>query len=301
MIFTASPTGSYLWSTGATMKSITVLIAGEYRVTVTATNTCSAVSAPTTVTVNPLPDMPTIFPPGPVILCQGDSATLTASFENSWSWNTGATTQSVNISAPGNYSVVVTNANSCSATSASTSVSLLPVVQSSVSLTIEYSGNDATVTAIPTQGGANPTFQWWLNDVLQTATGPVLQVSNGLPTWVVSCQMTSNDDCALPAQKIDTTLTDIVGASEPILPEKFRISPNPSSGFFTVEFFLPEAKMVVQRVLNVLGQVVWTASPRLEAGEFYRAIDLGPAVTPGIYLLETRLDGRAFLRKIEVR
>ena len=81
----------------------------------------------------------------------------------------------------------------------------------------------------------------------------------------------------------------------------FEIYPNPSTGSFIVELFLPEAKIVEQRVLNVLGQVVWVAVPEMGAGKLRRQIDLGTAAMSGIYFLETRLDGRAFLRKIEVR
>lgn len=46
---------TYLWSTTATTSSINATAAGNYTVTVTDTNGCSATSAPATVTINPLP------------------------------------------------------------------------------------------------------------------------------------------------------------------------------------------------------------------------------------------------------
>ena len=74
---TANAGNSYLWSTGATTQFINVTTAGNYSVTVT-TNGCSATSAATSVTVNPLPQ-PTILASGSTQLCSGQSVTLTAS------------------------------------------------------------------------------------------------------------------------------------------------------------------------------------------------------------------------------
>jgi len=301
---TASPTGSYSWSTGATTKSITVSTTGAYTVKVTTANGCSAVSAPTSVTVNPLPQTPVIFPPGPILFCQGEEVMLTSSFANAYSWSNGATTQSITVSSSGTYSVIVANANACTAASSLTTVSVQPTAQPAIVLSLVCSGNDATVTATPTNGGSSPTFQWWVNDAPKLDMASVLLITDALHTTIVKCQMTSNADCApsppLSAQ-MEITLDCIVGANEATLPESFKLFPNPSNGLFAVEFFLPEAKMVAHRVKNVLGQVIWTAAPMLGAGEYRGEIDLGKGVMPGIYLLETRLDGKAFFWKIKVQ
>src|SRR5262249_5658986 len=92
-------------------------------VTITGANGCSATSAATAVTVNPLPT-PTLTASGPTTFCQGRSVTLTASSGSSYSWSTGATTQPITVTASGHYSVTVTDANGCSATSAPTGVTV---------------------------------------------------------------------------------------------------------------------------------------------------------------------------------
>jgi hypothetical protein len=52
----SSSTGAgYLWSTGATGNSINANVSGNYYVTVTDANGCTATSSPVAVTVNPLP------------------------------------------------------------------------------------------------------------------------------------------------------------------------------------------------------------------------------------------------------
>ncbi len=121
---TAPASASYLWSTGATTQSIAVNASGSYSVTVTNANGCSATSAATSVTVNANPAQPAISASGPTAFCEGGSVTLTAPASASYLWSTGATTQSIAVNASGSYSVTVTNASGCSATSAAMSVTV---------------------------------------------------------------------------------------------------------------------------------------------------------------------------------
>ncbi len=124
VVLTATAGNSYLWSNGATTQSITVSTAGSFSVTVT-TGACVSTSPATVVTVNPTP-IANITAGGPVTFCQGLNVVLTASAGSSWLWNNGATTQSITVTTSGNYSVVVTNAAGCSATSAATAVTVNP-------------------------------------------------------------------------------------------------------------------------------------------------------------------------------
>ncbi|MGV3609904.1 MAG: PKD domain-containing protein [Fluviicola sp.] len=120
----SSATGN-TWSTGATTQSITVSTGGSYTVTVS-NGSCSSISAATTVTVNPLPPVPTITAGGPTTFCAGGSVTLTSSSATGNTWSTGAITQSITVSASGSYSVTVSN-GSCSSTSAATTITVNPL------------------------------------------------------------------------------------------------------------------------------------------------------------------------------
>ncbi len=120
---TASAGSSYLWSNGATTQTISVTQAGNYAVTVGQGGGCSAVSSPVAITVGSAPSA-VITASGSTSICQGGSVTLTASSANSYLWSNGATTQSITVSAAGNYTVQVTNASGCSATSSATNVSV---------------------------------------------------------------------------------------------------------------------------------------------------------------------------------
>ena len=116
---------------GATNQTYNATASDSYTVRVTDGNGCSsAASASTTVTVNPIPPTPTITPGGPTAFCTGGSVTLTSSSAsgNQWYLNGnpigGATNQTYNATAAGNYTVVVTTNSCSSAPSAPTTVTV---------------------------------------------------------------------------------------------------------------------------------------------------------------------------------
>lgn len=111
---TAPLADAYLWSNNDTTQSITVSTSGTYNVLV-ATAGCSATSAPVLVTVNALPTP--IVTTNNVAICQGSSATLTSSPAANYAWSNGSSAASINVTSAGNYSVTVTDANGCTATS----------------------------------------------------------------------------------------------------------------------------------------------------------------------------------------
>lgn len=103
---------TYLWSTGETTRIITVSEAGVYEVEVVDFNGCTATNE---VEVNVLQAAePTIE--GALQFCSGESTTLSVS-ENyeSYLWSTGETTQMITVTESGNYGVVATDENGCSA------------------------------------------------------------------------------------------------------------------------------------------------------------------------------------------
>ena len=96
---------TYLWSTGATTAAISVVTPGTY--TATATNTCG--SNTDSITITNLPQI-TVNLGADVGLCAGQNIVLNAGNpESTYLWNTGATTQNITVTTPGNYTVGVTN------------------------------------------------------------------------------------------------------------------------------------------------------------------------------------------------
>jgi hypothetical protein len=96
---------TYLWSNGATTSSINASVGGEYSVRVTAPgNACKSWSKEVTVTVDPV-EIPTVTADGPTTFCQGGSVNLTSSETSNNTWNTSQTTQTINVTTPGSYTV----------------------------------------------------------------------------------------------------------------------------------------------------------------------------------------------------
>ncbi len=107
------------WSPGgATTRRIVVYGAGNYTVSYNDGSDCgNTTSSPVVVSINSLP---TAAITGTLTICPGNSTTLDAGSHTSYLWNTGATTQTLSVSNPGDYSVIVSNAAGCKASTTAT-------------------------------------------------------------------------------------------------------------------------------------------------------------------------------------
>lgn len=120
----ATGTGNYSWSTNETTDSISISLGGTY--TVTASNICAVVSDTVTITGFNLPNA-AISPSGSIVLCQGNSALLTASGGDTYLWNTGSITDTISVSGAGQYSVLVFNICGVDSTSVTVTAQNIPV------------------------------------------------------------------------------------------------------------------------------------------------------------------------------
>jgi hypothetical protein len=102
----------YLWSNGSTDAQITVSESGLYTVNVSDSNGCHAYASHS-YELLPVPECEIT---GPSQICQGETATLTASNGRYFFWSTGATAQSIQVSpnTTTTYTLLVMDANDCS-------------------------------------------------------------------------------------------------------------------------------------------------------------------------------------------
>jgi hypothetical protein len=112
---TASGASTYTWNTGATSSSISVTPSVTTIYTVTGTSSVGCINTKTvSVTIKPLPSL-TINPSYNAV-CVGGNFTITASGASSYSWSTGATTNSITIAALNStkvFTVTGTGSNGC--------------------------------------------------------------------------------------------------------------------------------------------------------------------------------------------
>ena len=162
VIFDAGNVGStYLWSTGATSKKINTLTAGTYSVSVTDPNGCAGKDT-VKLTVNLLPVVTLV---DAEICYNAPAAIFNAGSFSSYLWSSGETTQTIQKTSAGTYSVAVTDAKGCvNSASATLTVNVKPVFTLGADRSI-CPGSSTTIDA-----GSWSAYLWNDNSTLQTFT-----------------------------------------------------------------------------------------------------------------------------------
>ncbi|MCB0819110.1 MAG: gliding motility-associated C-terminal domain-containing protein [Bacteroidetes bacterium] len=204
---TATGSGTFSWNTGASTTSIPVNSSGSFTVTLTDANGCQATSSAVNVTEQAPLSAPQITPVGSLSFCPGGSVTLTAPAAASYQWSNGASTQSINVTQTGAYTVIITDAAGCvSPVSATIGTTLNP---SPATPAISAIGNYPACTGQTAQltGPAAALYNW--------STGATSQTIN----------------VSVPGQ-VTLTITDVNGcvsaASAPFQVSFFPLPPAPA-------------------------------------------------------------------------
>lgn len=156
---------SYQWNPGAINgPAISGLPAGTYTVTVTDNNLCQAIQQ--TIITQPSANLAATTTSTNTSCFGGSNGSATVNPTGgtpsySYSWSTGATTQTVNGLTPGNYFVLITDANGCQ-TNASASISqpvglTLNVTATNVSC---YGFSNGSASTLVTGGTGAYTYSW---------------------------------------------------------------------------------------------------------------------------------------------
>ena len=150
---------AYAWNNAATSATIEA-VAGDYVVTVTDANNCTA-SAITALTE---PTQLTVLLNAGTILCSGGNAIVEADANGgvapyAYTWSNGATSATIEAGA-GEYIVTVTDNNRCTAVANATITEPAALVVSLNAGTINCNGGTATATAIVAGGTAPYAFSW---------------------------------------------------------------------------------------------------------------------------------------------
>lgn len=185
-----------------------------YKIRIKSTNpVVTGLAISDSIKVSKLPS-PVITPPGVLVIREGDSVKLSTTLPYSgYLWSNAATTSSIQAKKYGSYSVKVTDANSCSATSAPVAVSVTPVITASGPVSNVCPGTPIMLTS-----SAANSYKWntaaTTQSITVTAGGSYYVVANGGGKGDTSLPVTvTYKGCgtpqALPATNISTTSANI--------------------------------------------------------------------------------------------
>jgi|GEM_PF-1204497 len=196
---TATPTGgtapyTYLWSNGQTTATINGLASDTYTVTVTDAKSCTKTSAanitqPTALEASTSATDVSCF--------GGTNGTATATPTGgtapyTYFWSNGQTTATINGLASGTYTVTVTDAKSCTKTSAATVTQPTAFLVSTSATNVNcFGGTNGTATATPTGGTAPYSYLW--------SNGETTGIISGLSAATYTVTVTDVNDCTTTA------------------------------------------------------------------------------------------------------
>ena len=242
---TASGANTYTWNTGSNASSITVSPASTTNYTVGGANLagCRSNTLSLSVTIGAAPSVVV----NSSTVCSGNSATLTASGLTTYTWNTGANTNSIIVS-PTVTTTYSVNGNllgcATQASNSSTVIVNSTIVTANVTSTIICSGQSGTLTA----NGAS-TYSW-----SNGSNGSSIVVS---PTVSTNYTVTGTGPNGCIGNAVVTQSVELcTGISNKSgVFSTFNVNPNPANDFIVVSSIksLNNQKM---EIINSVGQLV---------------------------------------------
>ena len=239
---------------GATNIDYFAKTSGNYQVEATDVIGCVDTSAIEVVTANALPTA-SMAPLGPITICSGDSAAITASPSGSgetyqWYRNGVALAGETNVvhqaKLAGNYTVVVTNVAGCpDSTTTAVVVNVNPKPNASIAplgpLFI-CTGDSIALTASPNGGGES--YQWYLNGgVLAGETNVIYQAkSTGNYTLVVTSVLGCPDSLSTPVvltvNAVPTAAINPLGPATICSGDSVALTASPNGGGESYQWYL---------------------------------------------------------------
>jgi hypothetical protein len=213
-----TPTGgttgySYVWSNSATSQDLSNVAAGTYSVTVTDANSCTAT---TSATVSQ-PSAISLTTAGTNVLCNGattGAVNLTPTGGTgayTYLWSNSATSQDLSSVAAGTYSVTVTDANSCTATTSATLTQPTAITLSSTTTSVTCGGTNGAINLTVSGGTSGYTYLWSNSATTQDLTGLSAGTYSVTVTDANNCTATTSVNVSSSSSlSVTTTVTNVL-------------------------------------------------------------------------------------------
>ena len=284
---------SILWSNGDTTGTITDLSTGEYTLTVTDEKGCEI---SVTETVGAFYELSLTETIGHVSCHDGADGMIeimpfgsNPPYLYEWSDSVAGNQSSAWMLEAGDYSVTATDPAGCFA------IDTFSVEQpAEIALTIDEvtaavgSNADGAIEISVTGGTPNYSFQWWLNnDLISDEEDP-----SGLEAGEYTLILTDENGCEIT----ETVLVEsVTSAEERNLLQHIWLTPNPTTGLFSLFTDLPNHNQVTASVFNVAGKKIIS---QVAVGSRYD-FDLSNEAA-GIYLLKINVGELEVTKRVVV-
>ena len=297
-----APTGfaAYRWSNGAASSNTIVNATGSYRATLRDAQGNVSLSTKIDLTEAVQPPVPTIVPSGSVQVCADSSVVITAttSANNTLTWNTSATTNSIRTTQAGSYFVRATNIFGCaSGNSAPLTLSIRPRLSTPTVTQVGQYALQANITDKVSADIQSVRFDWKRGTNELMVNTSEIRV-NQLGDYNVRSRIGFD----LGGGVINTCVSpfsSFLRYTPPATDEGLLLYPNPNgSGKFSVET-KEDLTNVLLSVYTILGQEVVSNSYSILKQR--TAIDLS-TLAGGYYIVKLRAAGfnaskRIFIEK----
>ncbi len=258
---------NYIWSNNSTTEDIDSLSDNTYYLTVTDTNGCtdtlsSTLLSTNSMTVNIVSNIGTLscdtLPVGSL------TASISGGSNFSYIWNNGDTTANITGLAAGNYSVTVSNGNSCSAIASSVIYApLIPDLNAYVSVTGLQSVAVEMGTVVTISAGASNLIYSWTG--ISNPSGGSINITNpnqetttvspdpeGVYTYTISASATTNDTTCTDTDSVTVIIeAPFKGFSDAFSPN------NDGQNDFFAPVTLSDSEVQTFRVYNRWGQLIY--------------------------------------------
>ncbi|HUR31299.1 MAG TPA: VCBS domain-containing protein, partial [Saprospiraceae bacterium] len=184
---------TYLWSNGSTTEDLNNLTSGNYTVTVTSSDGCTA-TVTATVSGNGNLSITGVTNPNTSCINNNGSVNITPTPPGTYTyaWSNGATNEDIAIVSAGNYTVTVTAAGGCSST-ASFTVDNNQNIPGATATIIPASCNQSNGSInLTVSGGVAPFTYTWSN-------GMTTEDLTNVPAGSYTITVTSNNGCTTTA------------------------------------------------------------------------------------------------------
>jgi hypothetical protein len=249
-----TPPFTYSWSSGQTVQNPTNLCAGTFTVTMTDASACVT---STTVTITQPPMIQDSTDQQNIAACDSCNGTATvypyggtAPFTHKWSTNPVQTTAIATGLCPGTYIDSIRDFNGCMFIDSVTITQPGPLsANTTVTDASSFTSCDGGAFVSPSGGNGPYTYMWSPGN--QTTQGIIGQC----PGTYTVC-VTDSDGCSICDS---TAVIAVTGINDIYINNMIHVSPNPSSGLFTIacDNTIATGKIMV---INILGEVVFEST-----------------------------------------